>query len=115
MGLPTNTSTPTSVACSRPGGGSYPSVRWRHWRESPSPRLRKSAESFTVEAIDQASRVVTLKNKAGLSADADCGLDVQRFDALEVGEHCHVPFRNESPAMRIRPLVLRRRRRKGRR
>jgi Cu/Ag efflux protein CusF len=42
--------------------------------------------TFTIEAIDHNSRVVTLKDKDGLSADVLCGPEVQRFDALKVGD-----------------------------
>ena len=44
------------------------------------------SESFTIEAIDHASRIVTLKDKAGLLEDVVCGPEVQRFDALKVGD-----------------------------
>ena len=44
------------------------------------------SESFTIEAIDHASRIVTLKDKAGLLEDVLCGPEVQRFDALKVGD-----------------------------
>jgi hypothetical protein len=44
------------------------------------------SETFTIEAIDHASRVVTLKDKNGLTAEVLCGPDVQRFDALKVGD-----------------------------
>lgn len=43
-------------------------------------------ETFTIEAIDHASRIVTLKDKAGLMEDVLCGPEVQRFDALKVGD-----------------------------
>jgi Cu/Ag efflux protein CusF len=47
--------------------------------------------TFTIEAIDHATRTVTLKDKAGLFTDVVCGPDVQRFDALKVGDQ--VTFR----------------------
>jgi Cu/Ag efflux protein CusF len=43
-------------------------------------------ESFTIEAIDHANRIVTLKDKDGLYDDVVCGPEVQRFDALKVGD-----------------------------
>ena len=43
-------------------------------------------ESFTIEAIDHATRVVTLKDKDGLYDDIVCGPEVQRFDQLKVGD-----------------------------
>lgn len=44
------------------------------------------SETFTIEAIDHASRIVTLKDKDGLTEDVLCGPEVQRFDALKVGD-----------------------------
>jgi Cu/Ag efflux protein CusF len=43
-------------------------------------------ESLTIEAIDQSRRIVTLKDKDGLYHDVLCGPEVQRFDALKVGD-----------------------------
>ena len=54
--------------------------------QKPVAAAQEVSESFTVEAIDHASRVVTLKDKAGLLEDVYCGPDVQRFDALKVGD-----------------------------
>jgi Cu/Ag efflux protein CusF len=48
-------------------------------------------ETFTIESIDHASRVVTLKDKDGVLEDVECGPEVQRFDALKVGDR--VTFR----------------------
>jgi hypothetical protein len=48
-------------------------------------------ETLTVEAIDRESRVVTLKDKNGVTDDIVCGPEVQRFDALKVGDR--VTFR----------------------
>ena len=43
-------------------------------------------ETFTITAIDRASRIVTLEDKNKISHDVLCGPEVQRFDALKVGE-----------------------------
>jgi Cu/Ag efflux protein CusF len=43
-------------------------------------------ETFTIEAIDHAARIVTLKDKDGNYDEVVCGPDVQRFDALKVGD-----------------------------
>jgi Cu/Ag efflux protein CusF len=43
-------------------------------------------ESFTIEAIDHSTRIVTLKDKDGNLEDVLCGPEVQRFDALKVGD-----------------------------
>ena len=40
----------------------------------------------TIVAIDKTSRVVTLKGKEGFTVDVLCGPEVQRFDALKVGD-----------------------------
>jgi len=59
------------------------------------------SETFTIEAIDHSSRIVTLKDKDGLTADVLCGPEVQRFDALKVGDR--VTFRyHESLVTAIR-------------
>jgi len=60
------------------------------------------SESFTIEAIDSARRIVTLKDKDGLFEDVWCGPEVQRFDALKVGDK--VTFRyHESLVSAIKP------------
>jgi Cu/Ag efflux protein CusF len=43
-------------------------------------------ETFTIEAIDSSSRIVTLKDKDGMLEELFCGPEVQRFDALKVGD-----------------------------
>jgi len=48
-------------------------------------------ETFTIEAIEHSTRMVTLKDKDGLLEDVICGPEVQRFDALKVGDQ--VTFR----------------------
>jgi Cu/Ag efflux protein CusF len=59
------------------------------------------SETFTIEAIDHAARVVTLKAKDGTTQDIVCGPEVQRFDALKVGQS--VTFRyHESLVSAIR-------------
>lgn len=42
--------------------------------------------TFTVAAIDKGTRVVTLKDKDGVTQEIVCGPDVQRFDTLKVGD-----------------------------
>jgi Cu/Ag efflux protein CusF len=44
------------------------------------------SETFTIDAIDHSTRIVTLKDKNGLTADVACGPEIQRFDALKVGD-----------------------------
>jgi Cu/Ag efflux protein CusF len=43
-------------------------------------------ETFTIEAIDHSSRIVTLKDKEGNLEDVYCGPEVERFNALKVGQ-----------------------------
>lgn len=43
-------------------------------------------ETFTIEAIDHAARIVTLKDKEGNVEDVYCGPEVERFNALKVGQ-----------------------------
>lgn len=43
-------------------------------------------ETFTIEAIDQTARIVTLKNKQGEVEDLFVGPDVSRFEALKIGD-----------------------------
>ena len=44
------------------------------------------SETFTIDAIDHSARVVTLRDKNGLTEDVVCGPEIQRFDALKVGD-----------------------------
>lgn len=43
-------------------------------------------ETFTIEAIDRSTRIVTLKGKTGTLSDVLAGPEVKRFDALKVGD-----------------------------
>ena len=54
--------------------------------QKPVSVAEVTTETFTIEAIDHAARVVTLKDKDGLMEDVLCGPEVQRFDALKVGD-----------------------------
>ena len=57
--------------------------------------------TFTITAIDSGARMVTLKDKDGNTHDMVCGPEVQRFNALKVGDT--VTFRYyESVATAIR-------------
>jgi Cu/Ag efflux protein CusF len=44
------------------------------------------SKTFTIEAIDSTNRVVTLKAPDGVLQEVYCGPEVQRFDALKVGD-----------------------------
>lgn len=50
-------------------------------------------ESFTIEAINSSARIVTLKDKDGYLEDVLCGPEVQRFDALKVGDKVTFTYR----------------------
>jgi hypothetical protein len=54
--------------------------------QQPVSRTEEVTAAFTIEAIDHSMRIVTLRNKAGLLEEVYCGPEVQRFDALKVGD-----------------------------
>jgi Cu/Ag efflux protein CusF len=59
------------------------------------------SKTFVIDAIDHSSRIVTLRDDAGETETIVCGPDVQRFDALKVGDK--VTFRyHESVVYQIR-------------
>src|SRR5262247_3311501 len=76
---------------------------------APSPLLAQKPvsaaamvnETFTIEAIDSARRTVTLKDKDGVLTDVVCGPEVQRFDALKVGDKVNFRY-YESMVLAIR-------------
>ena len=70
--------------------------------QKPASVAEAVSESFTIEAIDSSRRIVTLKDKDGLFEDVWCGPEVQRFEALKVGDK--VTFRYyESLVSAIKP------------
>jgi len=54
--------------------------------QKPVNKAQTVSATFTITAIDSGSRMVTLKDKDGNSTDIYCGPNVQRFDALKVGD-----------------------------
>lgn len=54
--------------------------------QKPVTKGASVTETFTIEAIDHASRIVTLKDKEGNLEDLYCGPEVERFNALKVGQ-----------------------------
>ena len=56
------------------------------WAQKPVSAAEVVTETFTIEAIDNTLRMVTLKDKEGNLEDIVCGPEVQRFDALKVGD-----------------------------
>ena len=56
-------------------------------RRGPNRHAAASVTAtFTIAAIDHAARIVTLMDKNGNYDEILCGPDVQRFDALKVGD-----------------------------
>ncbi len=59
------------------------------------------SESFVIDAIDSSARLVTLRGEDGLTETIFCGPEVERFNALKVGDK--VTFRYyESVVYQIR-------------
>lgn len=56
------------------------------WAQKPVSVSDMVTETFTIEAINSTTRVVTLKDKQGNLEELFCGPEVQRFDALKVGD-----------------------------
>ena len=69
--------------------------------QKPVSHAEAISETFTVTAIDSAARVVTLKDKDGVSEEVVCGPEVKRFDQLKVGDTVTVRY-YESIATAIR-------------
>jgi len=71
------------------------------WAQKPVTMGEAVTETFTIEAIDQTSRLVTLKDRDGFTETVYAGSEVKRFDALKVGDK--VTFRYyESVVMAVR-------------
>ena len=78
---------------------SVPAAAWA--AQKPVSVADVATATFTIEAIDHTTRIVTLKDKDGISEDLLCGPEVRRFDALKVGDK--VTFRyHESLVSAIR-------------
>ena len=54
--------------------------------QKPVTNAASVTKSFVIEAIDPAKRLVTLRDEAGISETIQCGPEVQRFNALKVGD-----------------------------
>ena len=54
--------------------------------QKPVTNAASVTKSFVIEAIDPAKRLVTLRDEAGISETIHCGPEVQRFNALKVGD-----------------------------
>ncbi len=54
--------------------------------QKPVSLAEVTTATFTIEAIDHGARIVTLKDKDGNYDEVVCGPEVQRFDALKVGD-----------------------------
>ena len=82
--------------------------------QQPATRTEEVSASFTIEAIDHSTRVVTLRNKAGLLEEVYCGPEVQRFDALKVGDMVTFRYFETIVTALSRPGARERRRRRRR-
>jgi hypothetical protein len=60
--------------------------------QQPVSQTSIVSQTFTIDAIDHTKRIVTLKSAAGLTTDVYCGPQVQRFDALKVGDRVTFQF-----------------------
>jgi hypothetical protein len=58
-------------------------------------------ESFVIDAIDHSARLVTLRGEDGLTETIFCGPEVERFDALKVGDKVNFRY-YESVVYQIR-------------
>ncbi len=54
--------------------------------QKPVTQGASVSETFTIDAIDYTSRLVTLRDVTGETETIYCGPDVKRFDALKVGD-----------------------------
>ncbi len=54
--------------------------------QKPVTQGAQISETFTIEAIDSSARLVTLKDSKGEMETIYCGPEVERFDALKVGD-----------------------------
>lgn len=54
--------------------------------QKPVTQGAQVSETFTIEAIDSSARLVTLKDAKGEMETIYCGPEVERFDALKVGD-----------------------------
>ena len=71
------------------------------WAQKPVSQTDAVEITAKIEAIDHSTRMVTLKDKDGLTETIHCGPEVKRFDELKVGDS--ITFRYyESIAYAIR-------------
>jgi Cu/Ag efflux protein CusF len=54
--------------------------------QKPVTQGAQVSETFTIEAIDSSARLVTLKDSKGEMETIYCGPEVERFNALKVGD-----------------------------
>jgi hypothetical protein len=59
--------------------------------QKPVTQGAQVSETFTIEAVDYGARLVTLKDAQGETETIYCGPEVERFNALKVGDR--VTFR----------------------
>ena len=61
--------------------------------QKPVSQTASVTKAFTIDAIDHSARIVTLKAADGTTTDIFCGPEVQRFDALKVGDKVTFTYR----------------------
>jgi hypothetical protein len=59
--------------------------------QKPVTQGAQVSETFTIDAVDYTARLVTLRDSAGETETIYCGPEVERFNALKVGDR--VTFR----------------------
>ena len=73
----------STIACSLAFGFVATTATFAQIKEIPGDRVTKTG---TVEAIDHAARVLTLRDEAGKLDTVDVPKSVERFDAVKVGD-----------------------------
>jgi hypothetical protein len=69
--------------------------------QMPKPVTESVTVTATIEAIDSANRLVTLKGEKGRVVTLNVGKDMKRFDELKVGDRVHATYM-ESIAVLVR-------------
>src|SRR5262245_42377754 len=69
--------------------------------QQPVYQSKPVTQTATIEAIDKASRSVTLKTSGGISVDIKAPDEMQGFDTLKVGDQVSATY-YEAMAVRVR-------------
>jgi Cu/Ag efflux protein CusF len=60
--------------------------------QKPASQFAQVSETFTIEAVDYTLRLVQLKDAAGKTQTIYCGPEVDRFNALKVGDKVTIKY-----------------------